>query len=435
MKNKVQDFTKLYIYVVGFGIIINFLIFQLGLIENSYFICVEIIKNKFEVFNSSIALNYPQSCDQGNYYEGFFSFNEIINKNHPYQTRPIYIFAVYVVYKTLSLFSTENILLMHLAVFLIHCFILSISIKLFTLIKKIKPQDLLLVIPIAIMNPIFKWGLFTPSNQTLTFLEIIYCLYLIKHVDSINFKKQSLILGILILAHRPFALCYFLMIFWHNVVINKFKNISIIDEIKNALIFISPWIVFRGYIYINGYIPYDDLARTWGQFKWIFDYIRGLISYESEWHCVTMPENFICYFSDSLDTFLYLSIPLIGALIYFVQNKKNFLDYKSELLIIFLMFYSFYSLIGWYPPLRFNLYSISNTLCLFLIISIVSSNRVLSKNIYILGNIIYLFGLNHWNAPEVLIPNLYIILGSIFITLSLIYPERLIKKLIPNSVK
>ena len=106
---------------------------------------------------------------------------------------------------------------MHLAVFLIHCFILSISIKLFRLLF----QDLLLVIPIAIMNPIFKWGMFTPSNQTLTFLEKIYCLYLIKHVDSINFKKQSLILGILILAHRPFALCYFLMIFWHNVVINN----------------------------------------------------------------------------------------------------------------------------------------------------------------------------------------------------------------------
>ena len=434
MKFKIQDFIKLYIYVIAAGIITNFFIFQLNLIENSYFICVEVVKNNIEILNYNLTLNYPQSCDQGNYYEGFNSFNEIINKNHPYQTRPVYVFAVYIVHKILSLFFVDGILLMHLAVFLIHSLILSISIKLFEATTKINHGDLLLIIPITIMNPIFKWGVFTPSNQTFTFLEIIYCLYLIKNINEIDFKKQSLILGILILAHRPFALCFLLMIFWCNVVIKKLKNLSIFDEIKNGLIFISPWIAFRGYIYLNGYLPYDDLARTWGQFKWIYDFARGIIAYESQWHCVTMPENFICYFSDSLNTLLYLSIPLIGAFIYFLQNKKDYVDYKFQLLIIFLMFYSFYSLIGWYPPLRFNLYSISNMLTLFLLISILNSNRVLSKNIYILGNIIYLFGLNHWNAPDVLIVNLYIITGSFLIAISLMKPEKLIKKFIPKSV-
>ena len=79
-----------------------------------------------------------------------------------------------------------------------------------------------------------------------------------------------------------------------------------------------------------------------------------------------------------------MGLPILFTIIYFF--KFRFLENKELKIIlnIFLIVYFFYSLIGWYPPLRFNLYSFSNVLFLFLGISLISHKQIKTFIFYFL---------------------------------------------------
>ena len=57
------------------------------------------------------------------------------------------------------------------------------------------------------------------------------------------------------------------------------------------------------------------------------------------------------------------------------------------------------------------------------------------KVMLFMGISLYLFGLNHWNAPGILINNSFTILGSVLIIISLVgYKKVLPKKSVPDGV-
>ena len=139
--------------------------------------------------------------------------------------------------------------------------------------------------------------------------------YVIKSYGSINFSKFSMIIGILFLAHRPFLLVFVIYFFY----LTKFKvNLNnILLGIKGSIYVLTPYIVYRFMILSFGYEVYDGLTKKWGQFIWILDFLRGRVKYESDWHCVTVPENFICYIDDTFNSLLFLLI------VQFVQKNLN----------------------------------------------------------------------------------------------------------------
>ena len=99
------------------------------------------------------------------------------------------------------------------------------------------------------------------------------------------------------------------------VLFKKLKYLKIRETyIKNSylfLYFLLPNIIYESFIrFVLQRSTYDANTEYWGQFIWLFDFIRGKIRYVSEWHCVTIPENFICYLNDFKRMTLYIFIPI-----------------------------------------------------------------------------------------------------------------------------
>ena len=423
---------------VSFGI--YFLTHETNLINSDHYICTEI--NEYKTHNNFV-YKFPFSCDEDNYYEGFRNPMSIIERNHPYQSRPLYITSVFLISNLIDLFiPNQNNLPIAISVIINHILIFSFSIYFLkkSLIKEKLSYTNLILISFLLLNPIFKWGLFLPSNQTLSFLLITLLFYIFKKHNEIQYYLFPFLLGVLILGYRPIALA-FIVYAYLKLKNNKkdFKNIF-----GSSVIFLTPWVLYDQFIKLRGFQPFDDLAITWGQFRWLQNYAvrpvnflsQNLLekpilewrNYNSEWHCTTLPENFICYLQDTIDLFIYMGLPILFTIIYFF--KFRFLENKELKIIlnIFLIVYFFYSLIGWYPPLRFNLYSFSNVLFLFLGISLISHKT--NKNFYILfsGVLIYFLGLNHWNSFDILEINTISTLGILIMLFSVLNDLKFLKK-------
>ena len=241
--------------------------------------------------------------------------------------------------------------------------------------------------------------------------------YVLKNFESINFSKLSILLGFLFLAHRPFLLVFVVYFFYlTKLKINK-KNI--IFGIKGSVYVLLPYIAYRYFILFLGYELYDGLTKKWGQFIWIFDFVRGRVRYESDWHCVTMPKNFECYFQDTSNALLYLLIPFLSVVTLFLTKKLN----SNLELIIFkssIYYYLFWSLIGWYPPLRFNLYSLNYLLVLLLSIGFFKTKKKTEKVFLLTSNIIFFASSSHWNNPNIINIEIMFILSIVLFGIYLI---------------
>lgn len=440
MSKKISYLLTYFFSVIFVVIGIYVLTYETNLINSNHYICTEIKEYKLD---NNFVYNFPSSCDEENYYEGFNNPISIIERNHPYQSRPLYIMSVFLISNLISPFVTnQNNLNIVISVMINHVIIFSLSIYFINKsleLKKFTYKNLILI-SFLLLNPIFKWGLFLPSNQTLSFFLVSLLFYVFKKQDQIKYTLFPLLLGILILGYRPIAVVFIVFAY---LKLKKNSNV-LIQIIKSSVIFITPWATYNQFIKFKGYQPFDDLAITWGQFKWLQNYavrpvnflsekllekpILDWRNYNSEWHCTSLPENFICYFKDTINLFIYMGLPVLFTIIYFL--KFRFLESKENKIIlnIFLIVYFFYSLIGWYPPLRFNLYSFSNVLFLILGISLIS-NRT-NKNFYILfsGILIYFLGLNHWNSIYIFEVNAMTILGAFIMFFSIINNLKFFKK-------
>ena len=429
IKNK--SFSKLFLQLFCFSIFVCSILYLINYIlipDNSVFYnesgsyCQDISNFELEIFNYEYQYIYPESCDQERYYSVFSNPVNLISTEHPYQTRPIFVIFIYFINLLIGLFFRSNeIFSLQISNLIGHISILAFATSLilntFPKLSYLKLSEKLLFHSIILFSPLIKYALFDPSHQTLTYLNIAIMVYVLKNFESINFSKLSILLGFLFLAYRPFLLVFIVyFLYLTKLKVNK-KNILL--GIKASAYILLPYIAYRLVILSFGYELYDGLTKKWGQFIWIFDFVRGKVRYASDWHCVTIPKNFECYFQDTSNTLLYLLIPLLSVVTMFLTKKLN-----SDIeLIIFkssFYYYLFWSLIGWYPPLRFNLYSLNYLLVLLLVLGYFKIEKNSEKLFLLTSNFIFFVSSSHWNNPNIINVDTMFILSIVLFAIYLI---------------
>ena len=413
MKTK-RLFLQLFFKLFCFSLFFSFILYLLNYIyfpSNSVFynddgssFCLEISNFKSEILNTDYEYVYPESCDQERYYSAFSDPKKLITTEHPYQTRPIFVGFIYLINLLVGLLAGSNeIFSLQISTFLGQILILSfgssIILSTFSKFSNLRLSEKLLFHSLVLSSPLIKYALFDPSHQTITYLNIAFMIYVIKNYESINYSKFTILLGVLFLAHRPFLLVFIIYFLYLSKL--KINLNNLILGLKGSAYVLLPYLVYRLTILSFGYEIYDGLTKKWGQFIWIYDFIRGKVRYASDWHCVTIPENFICYFQDSGNTFLLLLIPILSVLTLFLTKKFNS-NIEPIILKSCLFYYFFWSLIGWYPPLRFNLYSLNYLFVLLLFVGYFQIERKSEKLFLITSNFIYFVSASHWNNPAIL---------------------------------
>ena len=397
--------------------------------NSSYFTCNELIQSKF--INTQISYFIPVSCDLELYMTGVYDIGEIYKFDYNYQSRPLYILYIKVIYELLGLLISNELVLKFLTFFFAHLLIISVSINLFFLsikklqvkIDKVKFNYIILFISLF---PIIKWGIFDASHQTLTFLQfaISFHFLIYKYEEFGKIYLFSFLLGLLALSNLTFALPLFFLVF-HKInslskVLKNFGKLTL-----TSMLFLVPIFSWNIFIRSQGYIPYNAATTYWYQFIWLKDYI--LAGYEnvnfnpegSEYFCMSVPLFLKCYLNDFLRSLIYLfPLPILCILSYRNSDKAYIKIYSlafKNLFLIFLISFSFWAFIGWYPPLRFNLYSVGSFLVLLFCLSF---SLIHNSNVIKLTGLtysIYFLFLNHWNFLGVVNINFGILLSFIFL--------------------
>ncbi len=307
-----MEVNKFYFYPVSvfIALFIYYLLFSSGLITPDYSfgdprLCIEIIE--YQIGNNGALIKYPFSCDQNFYYSGFENFSEVFKETYNYQSRPLFIFGGFflhtIVDSIINLFNLNFEYTTQLSTFLYQLLIVNaityLLYKSFCEKFKFSNFDYLALLIFIMLNPIYKWGIFVPSHQSATLLLIAFFIFFSSKEDLVIDHKVALLFGLFFLFHRGFLISYLALVLFKNL-----KRLTIGETyVKNSyllLYFLLPNIIYESFIrFILQRSTYDANTEYWGQFIWLFDFIRGKVRYVSEWHCVTMPENFICYINDS----------------------------------------------------------------------------------------------------------------------------------------
>tara|TARA_B100000965_G_C19591996_1_gene758391 strand:+ start:1877 stop:3268 length:1392 start_codon:yes stop_codon:yes gene_type:complete len=445
--NKYKNITLLSI-ISGSSLLIlimYFVFFQLN--PQELFIC-DVYSEKVLYFKSfNFEFLYPLNrCDDKIYLDTVLNLDNIFSEgNNPYQNRPMYLFSNYLIYQILGLLikSTNPVFplmpeISYLIVQLIY-FVLGVFLIIKILMKyfNITRIDIFAVTILFSLNPLIQFGIFTPSNHTLTFLVFVVALYFLEDLDtSRQLFLYSALLGILFLLNRSFFITLMAVnIFF--VYKNRFKYKILISNIASVFIFFIPNYLYKQYLSSKSILLYDINTEYYGQFIWLSKYFNQGIGYwiskillpnklfnlrltkswetSDEWYCQNLPDNFICYAQDSLNLLKYLIVPALLVIIFIFHNK-----FKSTLLkkvfLIGIIAYMFWSLIGWYPPIRFNLYSLGNFLFILLVIGFLNLRFFKYKLFYFIISASYLFNIVHWNNPDLF--SLNVVTLSSFIVLA-----------------
>ena len=425
LPQKILENQLLSIIIYSFlSCITIFLFFQYK--PQDLFICDEYKKHFFTFLNNDLDFIYPfNRCDDKVYFgllEDYYSLFE--NAGRPYQNRPLWLLPPYFIYQFLSNFeilSNQSILYI-LSYFITQLtfsiITLNLLIKLFKKYFKINNFDIFSIVIIFYLNPIIQFFIFTPSNGSLSFMVLIFNLYFLEKYSN---KKTSylafLIMGILFLLNRSFVTClasFFIFKF-------RLKIKYFLEVITGTIIFFIPNYIYKYFITFNGYEPYDISAEMYGHFIWLSKYFDSGILYwlsrlvlseknfnlrlttkwdsESEWYCQNIPDNFICFFNDMMNVSRYLLIPCLIILIYlFLYNLKKTNQMHKLIVISGIVNLFFWSLIGWYPPLRFGLFSFGNLIILYLIYVFLNLPSIKLKMLILASIIFGLLNINHWNS-------------------------------------
>ena len=161
------------------------------------------------------------------------------------------------------------------------------------------------------------------------------------------------------------------------------------------IIALLPFVFYNLYIFIfQDQLPYDENSSHYGQFIWLPLYLLTSKRYEGGWHCMEIPDFLGCYLVDNMQLFIYLIIPLVFVLI--SKPKKFFkenIGYEKLIKFTFLI-YLFYSLIGWYPPIRFSYYSLGNLLILLNVFLLIQNKSKFSQLLHFISISIFMISLN-----------------------------------------
>ena len=422
-------FFKISLINLIIGIILYIFLFIVYPTNSNYFECSQVFEDN--LFNSQITYSIPISCDQELYLIGVEDFQSIYKFDYNYQSRPLYIFIVKVFYEILNTLLSNTLIVNFLSFSLTHLFIISFSTKIFfdSLIKVkilIDNKVKILISLFIFLSPIIKWGFFDSSHQTLTLLQFIISFYFLVY-EFEDFNKiylLSFILGFLALSNLTFALSLIFLVF------NKIKTEQKVFDnfwklILTFFLFMIPILSWNLFIRSQGYIPYNAATTYWNQFIWLKDFIVS--KYENvnldsryEYYCMSIPIFLKCYLADFLDSVFYLlnlMVLLLGTYKYIDQVKKElYVSLFKKLLTVFTVTFIFWSFIGWYPPLRFSLYSIGYFLTLIFCIQFIFINNDKIKILSGFSYILYFLFLNHWNYIGVIKINIGLLI-SIFLAL------------------
>lgn len=419
--------ATIFIYCINFYVLNGY---------SEYYICNELINLNLFIFDHNLELKFPFTCDS-EYYTGFNDLSSILKDKFSYQYRPLYFVIVNLVSKLVSLFFVSNSIFIYIfSNIFIHLLIANISFWLIdnSLKTNLTKNTKFLVFLVFLLNPILKYGLFDPSHQTFTILNFAISFRILCSNKNYSFKKTILIsvfLGFFSLINKVFfttLIVLFIKLYFQKK--NDFTTFLISKFSIGIFLFYIPTIIYTEYIKILGFTPYDSSTEFWKHFVWLKDYLLGKEVAIGMWYCQSIPENFACYLIDTTKTFLYLFL-LIFFLIFkiYIVNRFNNIFLLSNvifknLIIVFAINFTFWSFIGWYPPIRFNLYSIFPFLfVLFLILIQVNQNHwiIFSNTIFFIS---YLIFLKHWNYPNILDLELVFFILFFFCILLLLFEYK-----------
>lgn len=429
-------------YGVHFFIAFSIYLFTFYLfpVFSNYFYCSELLQSKLTILNYDLLLKIQVSCDFEIYLKGFKNFNNIFELNYLYQGRPLYILSINLIAKILSfLFKDDSIIIYHFAVTLFQVFIFQVITFLVFKITNIefKKNQQFSILFLVSLTPIIRYGLFDPSHQLLTIVSFLLSLYLFENKNNL-IKRNSYILafliGVLFLMNKVFLVSYLVLLLSFNFEnIKNEKNINPYHFLQTLIIFLIPISAYYIWIVSQGYVLYEAETEEYGHFIWLLYFSNGHIVHEGEWFCQSIPENFICYFQDTYKAIMYLMTPIIYTIIFkfYSPLKKKYLIKLNSLFFITLIYYMFWSLIGWYPPLRFNLYTLGFALTFILILIFIDlKDYKLFSILHLIGLIFYFLGLTHWNNPNIISYNFLVISGGIILFLNLFLQISKFKKAI-----
>ena len=260
-----------------------FAFFQLN--PQELFIC-DVYSEKVLYFNSfNFEFLYPLNrCDDKIYLDTVLNLSNIVSEgNNPYQNRPVYLLSNYLIYQILDFFIKDtNPLttflpeLSYLIVQLIY-FVLGVYLTIKILIKylNITRTDIFIVTVLFSLNPLIQFGVFTPSNHTLTFLVFAVSLYFLENLHT---PKQlffySAILVVLFLLNRSF----FIGLISANLFLlykNRNKYNILISNIVSIFIFFIPNYLYKQYLSYKSISLYDINTEYYGHFIWLSKYLKN----------------------------------------------------------------------------------------------------------------------------------------------------------------
>lgn len=362
---------------------------------------------------------YPTNpCDDKYYFNAVENFNSLFtDEANVYQNRPLFVLGVSGIKKLLNFSSitsdSKEVPILEFLIFqlIILTFSQLLIVKLLENFKKIKKLDIFIISIVTMIFPLFRFEIFKTSNQTFSLLVFMIPLYLAVKKKKIT-HLDFLIVGILFLFNRSFIITLiFSSLYVFPKTLNDFDNL--LKYISKLILFFIPSIFYRLYMHFYNFEKVDINAETYGQFIWLNNYFFKVVNalslrivnepifepryFASNWHCTSIPENFICYLDDTIITFRYLIGGFIIILLLIFFSKVPNLIIKN-LFLLTLISYLFWSLIGWYPPVRFNLYTIGMSLTVLAVLQIIFLNSNIQKMLFLIVWSVYFYQIEHWNV-------------------------------------
>ena len=418
MKQKNQNifkiFSKFFFLISLFTIFSYILNLNLNQENFLFYYCDEVVNYRLNLKGRSFNFNYIFSCDEPKYFYILDNPSLLLSSENYYQQRPLYVLAAILIKSfflniflvldvSFELINQLSFLILQIVILTFQALVLK---KILSNVDNIPVTNNFMISLIIFLNPMNKWSLFQPGHQNMTTLIFLIGVYILQKKTKLGIYSTFLI-GTLFLIHRSAAL---LMVSLLLKNILNFKSLKkyFVDSLKIITGFSLPYLLFRACVYLTGNVLNDNQVVEYNQFTWIIDFLIGKETFYSGittgWYCQKIPQFAICYLIDNAKTILYLSaIFLILIVLRSIQNRYE-LSYDEYLPVIlnFLLFYLFWMLIGWYPPVRFSYYSIGNLVIVLFAILLFSTKDKNIKFISITTYSYYFLFINHWNAPEIL---------------------------------
>lgn len=381
-------------------------------------ICDYYKEYSFSFGESQSAFKYPMNqCDDRYYFNAVKDFHSLFNESgNVYQNRPLFILGVSSIKSVLGVslitYQNESIPILEFLIFQLILITISqlLMFKIVEFFKDVSKINILYLTLITMIFPLYRFEIFKTSNQTFALLIFVLPIYYIITKKSLGYS-EFFIMGLLFLFNRSFFIS-FVFILLHEFHKIKKTPSALMKYFSTIFTFFIPAGIYRFYIIFNNLENVDVGAQTYGQFIWINNYfvrygnalsLRILSkpkfnykNFDSDLHCVSVPENFICYFKDSLITLEYLLGGVLIILFFtFFTKIPNLL--LNKLAIVTVVGCLFWSLIGWYPLIRLNLYTLGISMTMLAFFQITFLRNFYLKVLLLLSWCGYFYFIDHWN--------------------------------------